>query len=71
MAERRLPPVTQLGAASMAFVAAGVIYIAAYLPKHAPIGIAIGCLACAAALLVVTSSCSRARPSSRGGASSR
>ena len=50
---KRLPPVTQLGAASMAFVAAGVIYIAAYLPKHAPIGVAAACLACAAALLLV------------------
>ena len=51
--ERRLPPVTQLGAASMAFVAAGVIYIASYLPKHAPLGAAIACLASAAVLLGV------------------
>ncbi len=53
MAERRLPPVTQLGAASMAFVAIGVIYLAAYLPKQAPLGVAVACLACAAALLLV------------------
>ena len=53
MAERRLPPVTELGAASMAFVAAGAIYLAAYLPKRAPLGVAIACLACAAALLAV------------------
>jgi hypothetical protein len=51
MDERRLPPVTELGAASMAFIAAGVIYLAAYLPKRAPLGVAIGCLACAALLL--------------------
>jgi hypothetical protein len=51
MAERRFPPVTQLGAASLAFVAAGVIYLAAYLPKHAPIGIAVACLVVAAGLL--------------------
>ena len=51
MPERRFPPVTELGAASMAFVAAGVIYLAAYLPKRAPLGVAIACLACAAALL--------------------
>jgi hypothetical protein len=53
MDERRLPPVTQLGAASMAFVAIGVIYLAAYLPKHAPLGVAVACLACAAGLLLV------------------
>ncbi len=53
MAERRMPPVTQLGAASMAFVAVGVIYTAAYLPKHAPLGVAAGCAGCAAALLAV------------------
>jgi len=52
MSERRLPPVTQLGAASLAFVATGVIYVAAYLPKRAPLGIAIACLAVAAALLL-------------------
>ena len=51
MSERRLPPVTELGAASMAFVAAGVIYLAAYLPKQAPLGVAIACLACATLLL--------------------
>jgi hypothetical protein len=51
MAGRRLPPVTELGAASMAFIAVGVIYLAAYLPKRAPLGVAIGCLACAAVLL--------------------
>ena len=45
---------TQLGAASMAFVAAGVIVMAAYLPKHAPLAIPIACLACAAALVVLS-----------------
>jgi hypothetical protein len=49
--ERRLPPVTQLGAASLAFVAAGVIVLAAYLPKHAPIAIPVSCLCVAAGLL--------------------
>jgi hypothetical protein len=48
---RRLPPVTQLGAASMACIAVGVIYLAAYLPKRAPLWFAVVCLACAAALL--------------------
>jgi hypothetical protein len=45
--------VTQLGAASMAFVAAGVIVVAAYLPKHAPLAAPIACLAVAAALLAL------------------
>jgi hypothetical protein len=49
----RVPPVTQLGAASMAFVAAGVIVVAAYLPKHAPLAAPIACLAVAASLLVL------------------
>jgi hypothetical protein len=50
--ERRLPPVTQLGAASMAFVAAGVIVLAAYLPKRAPLAVPVACLVVAALLLL-------------------
>lgn len=53
MNERRLPPSTQIGAASMAFIAIGVIYLAAYLPKRAPLWFAAVCLAIAAALVVV------------------
>ena len=52
MASRRLPPVTALGAASIAFVAAGVIVLAAYLPKHAPLAVPLACAACATLLLV-------------------
>ena len=37
----------------MAFVAAGVIVVAAYLPKHAPLAAPIACLAVAASLLGV------------------
>jgi hypothetical protein len=48
--DRRLPPVTEIGAASMISIAAGVIYLAAYLPKHAPIGVAIALLVLAAVL---------------------
>ena len=51
MDERRLPPVTQLGAASMACIAVGVIYLAAYLPKRAPLWFAVVCLAVAATLV--------------------
>jgi hypothetical protein len=50
LVDRRLPPVTEIGAASMIAVAAGVIYLAAYLPKHAPLGVAVAFLAVAAAL---------------------
>jgi hypothetical protein len=48
--ERRLPPVTEIGAASMISIAAGVIYLAAYLPQRAPLGVAIGLLLLAVAL---------------------
>jgi hypothetical protein len=53
MDDRRVPPSTSLGAASMAFIAIGVIYLAAYLPKRAPLWFAVVCLAVAAALVVV------------------
>lgn len=48
--DRHLPPVTEIGAASMIAIAAGVIYLAAYLPKHAPLGVAVALLTLAAAL---------------------
>ena len=48
--DRRLPPVTEIGAASMISIVAGVIYLAAYLPKHAPIGVAIALFVLAAGL---------------------
>jgi hypothetical protein len=49
----REPKVTELGMASIGLVAAGVIYLAAYLPKHAPLGPAVGLLVAASALLVL------------------
>ena len=52
MTERKLPPVTQLGALSLAFVAVGVIYLAAYLPKRAPLSLAVVFLALAVAALL-------------------
>jgi hypothetical protein len=48
--DRRLPPVTEIGAASMIAIAGGVIYLAAYLPKHAPLWAAVVLLLVAAAL---------------------
>ena len=41
---------TEIGAASMISIAGGVIYLAAYLPKHAPLGVAVGLLLLAVAL---------------------
>jgi hypothetical protein len=51
--DRRLPPVTVLGAGSIGLVAVGVIYLAAYLPKRAPLGIAVALVLLAAAVLAV------------------
>ena len=50
LVDRRLPPVTEIGAAAMVAVALGVIFNAAYLPKHAPTAVAIAILVVAAAL---------------------
>ena len=63
LVDRRLPPITEIGAASMIAIAGGVIYLASYLPKHAPLGIAVGLLLLAA-LLQVTNAIllSRVRP---------
>ena len=51
MTERRMPPVTELGMLSIALVASGVIYLAAYLPRHAPLAPAVGLLVAAAVVL--------------------
>jgi hypothetical protein len=51
--QRRMPPVTELGAVSMIAIAAGVIYLAAYLPKRAPLGPAIALVTFAALLQLV------------------
>lgn len=53
LADRKLPPVTEIGAASMIAIAGGVIFNASYLPKHAPLTGAIALLAIAAALVVI------------------
>ena len=50
LVDRKLPPVTEIGAAAMIAVAVGVIYNASYLPKHAQTGVAIAIVAVAAAL---------------------
>lgn len=53
LVNRKLPPVTEVGAASLAAIVVGVIYSAAYLPKHAQTGIAVAILCVAVALLLV------------------
>jgi hypothetical protein len=52
MTERRMPPVTQLGMASLALIVAGGIYLSAHLPEHVPLGPAVALLAASALLLV-------------------
>jgi hypothetical protein len=50
LVDRKLPPVTEIGAAAMIAIAVGVIYNASYLPKHAQTSVAIAILVVAAAL---------------------
>ncbi len=52
MSERELPPVTQLGMASLALIVAGGIYLSAHLPRHVPLGPAVVLLAASALLLL-------------------
>jgi hypothetical protein len=51
MTERRLPPVTQVGMASLALIVAAGIYLSAHLPEHVPLGPAIALLVASALLL--------------------
>jgi hypothetical protein len=51
MTERRLPPVTQIGMASLALIVAAGIYLSSHIPQHVPLGPAIGLLAASVALL--------------------
>jgi hypothetical protein len=52
MSEQRLPPVTQLGMASLALIVAGGIYLSAHLPQRVPLAPAVVLLAASALLLV-------------------
>jgi len=52
MLERRFPPVIEIGAASMVLVIVAVIYIASYLPRHAPLLPAVVLLCASGALYV-------------------
>lgn len=53
MSERRLPPVTEVGMASLALIVAGGIYLSAKLPEHVPLTPAVVLLAGSALLLAV------------------
>ena len=52
MTERSLPPVTQLGMASLALIVAGGIYLASHIPRDVPLGPPVVLLALSALLLV-------------------
>lgn len=61
-AERRLPPVTPCAVTALILVVAGGIYLAAQLPRPAPLGLPIAALvAAAAALAAALAALSRAR----------
>jgi hypothetical protein len=52
LVDRKLPPVTEVGAVAMIAIAVGLIYNASYLPKHAQTGVAIAILVVAGLLEV-------------------
>jgi hypothetical protein len=49
--ERRFPPFTQIGMASLALIVAGGIYLSSHLPQHVPLGPAVALLAASVVLL--------------------
>jgi hypothetical protein len=51
MSERRLPPVTQMGMASLALIVTAGIYLSAHLPRHVSLGPAIALLGASTVLL--------------------
>jgi hypothetical protein len=51
MNERKLPPVTELGMASLALIVAGGIYLSAHIPQHVPLGPAVALLIASIVLL--------------------
>jgi len=53
-ADRKVPPVTALGMVSLALIAGGVSYLAAYLPRRAPLGPAVGLLVAAVVVLAAS-----------------
>ena len=52
LAERRLPPIMELGCLALILAIAGVIYLSSYIPGHPSLGPAIGLLAASAATVL-------------------
>jgi hypothetical protein len=52
VSERRLPPFTEVAMFSLALIVAGGIYLSAHLPRHVPLGPAIGLLGASVVLMV-------------------
>lgn len=50
-AGKRLPPITEVAIGALALVVVGGIYLASYLPRHAPLALPTGLLIAAAALV--------------------
>jgi hypothetical protein len=50
--DRRLPPVTEMAVATMILVVTGGIFVTAYIPHHAPLGVPIGLVAAAGVVLI-------------------
>ncbi len=53
MNERRLPPVTELGMASLALIVTGGIYLSANIPNHVSLGPAVALLVGSIVLLLI------------------
>ena len=53
MNERKLPPFTQVGMASLALIVIGGIYLSSHLPQHVPLGPAVALLVGSVVLLSI------------------
>jgi drug/metabolite transporter (DMT)-like permease len=51
--DRKFPPVTEIGMASLALIVIGGIYLSSHLPEHVPLAPAVGLLIASAALLAL------------------
>jgi hypothetical protein len=51
--DRKFPPVTEVGMASLALIVIGGIYLSSHLPEHVPLAPAVGLLIASAALLAL------------------
>ncbi len=51
--DRKFPPVTEIGMASLGLIVIGGIYLSSHLPEHVPLAPAVGLLIASAALLAL------------------